>query len=164
MSRTGGTVTAGMNRSGGGNTMPNLTKEQWKQVEDQLSGPFGRVELMADGYKLTLQVQGYKALRQCVVVFVDGVSKGEWYKGEAPEAKKFCCEKRSWLYPAKKREEAKAKLKSRRLDPFLRELYKDIAECYSAIWVPYWFAPKSLTRHLRKTCENIEVVDLGYRV
>lgn len=140
------------------------TKEQWQQIEQQLSGPFGQVDLKADGYKLTLQVQGYKALRQCVVVFVDGVSKGEWYKGEAPEAKKFCREERRWLYPAKRRDEAKAKLKQRRLDPFLRNHYKGVAESFSAIWVPYWFAPKSLTRHLRKTCAEIEIVDLGYRV
>lgn len=144
--------------------MPKLTKEQWQQIEQQLSGPFGQVELKADGYKLTLQVQGYKALRQCVVVFVDGVSKGEWFKGEAPEAKKFCREERRWLYPAKRRDEAKAKLKSRRLDPFLRNHYKGVAESFSAIWVPYWFAPKSLTRHLRKTCADIEIVDLGYRM
>lgn len=144
--------------------MPKLTKEQWQQIEQQLSGPFGQVELKADGYKITLQVQGYKALRQCVVVFVDGVSKGEWFKGEAPEAKKFCREERRWLYPAKRRDEAKAKLKSRRLDPFLREHYKGVAESFSAIWVPYWFAPKSLTRHLRKTCADIDIVDLGYRM
>lgn len=144
--------------------MPKLTKEQWHQIEQQLSGPFGQVELKADGYKLTLQVQGYKALRQCVVVFVDGVSKGEWYKGEAPEAQKFCREERRWLYPAKRRDEAKAKLKSRRLNPFLRDHYKGVAERFSAIWVPFWFAPKSMTRHLRKTCADIEIVDLGYRV
>lgn len=144
--------------------MPKLTKEQWQQIEQQLSGPFGQVELKADGYNLTLQVQGYKALRQCVVVFVDGVSKGEWFRGEAPEAKKFCREERRWLYPAKKREEAKQKLKSRRLDGFLRDHYKHVAEAFTAVWAPYWFAPASLARHLRKSCADIEIVNLGYRV
>ncbi len=101
--------------------MTTLTKEQWKQVEINLSGPFGEVELLADGYRLTLQVQRYKALRHCITV---GKLKGEWFKGEAPEAKKFCRESRRWLYPAKKREEA----------------------------------AKALTRHLRKTCADVEIV------
>lgn len=114
--------------------MPALTKEQWKQVEHQLSGPFGEVKLKADGYNLTLQVRGYSALRQCIVVFVDGVSKGEWWSGEAPEAKKFCRERRRWLYGTKLRNEAKLKLKSRRLDAYMR-----------------------------KTCTDVEVVSLGYR-
>ncbi len=144
--------------------MPTLTREQWTQIEQQLSGPFGRVELKADGYKLVLQVKGYKALRQCIVVYVDGVMKGEWFRGEATEAKKFCREERHWLYPAKKREEAKAKLKSRRISPLLRDHYEGVAEKFVACWAPYWFAPKSLTRHLRRTCTDVEVVDLGYRV
>lgn len=144
--------------------MPKLTKEQWQQIEQQLSGLFGQVKLKADGYNLTLQVQGYKARRQCIVVFVDGVSKGEWHRGEAPEAKKFCREARRWLYPAKYRVEAKVKLKQRRLDPFLRSHYEHVAESFLALWAPYWFEPKSLTRHLRKTCADIEIVGLGYRV
>lgn len=139
-----------------------LSTEQWQQIERQLSGLFGRVELKADGFNLTLQVDGYKALRQCVVVFVDGVSKGEWLMGEAPEAKKFCCERRRWLYSAKEREEAKAKLKSRRLDPFLREHYTRVAEQFTAIWAPYWLSPKALVRHLRKTCTDISIVKVGH--
>lgn len=140
------------------------TKDQWHEIEQQLSGPFGRVELKADGYKLALQVQGYKALRQCIVVFVDGVSKGEWFNGEAPEAKKFCREQRRWLYGAKHREEARKKLKSRHLDAFLREHYKGVAEKFTAIWSFCWMSPAALTRHLRKTCADIEIVSIGYRV
>jgi hypothetical protein len=143
-------------------TMP--TKEQWKEIEQQLSGPFGEVKLKADGYNLTFQVRGYSALRQCIAVFVDGVSKGEWWSGEAPEAKKFCRERRVWLYSAKHREEAKIKLKSRRLDAFLREHYTRVAEKFTAIWAPFWNTPTSLTRHLRKTCADAEIVSLGYRV
>lgn len=142
---------------------PKLTTEQWKQIEQQLSGTFGSVELKADGYKLTLQVQRMKALRLCIVVFVDGVSKGSWYSGEAPEAKKFCRERRSWLYSLKERKNAAEKIKLRRLDPFLDRYYKGVAEKFVAIWVPYWNTPASLTRHLRKTCTDVEIVSLGYQ-
>lgn len=140
----------------------SVTKEQWAEIERQLSGPYGRVELKADGYDLVLRVEGYTVLRQCVAVYVNGVLKGEWFKGEAPEARKFCCEKRSWVWSAKMREEAKQKLKSRRLDPILREHYTRVAERFSTVWMPAWLNPKSLTRHLRKSCTDISVVKIGY--
>lgn len=139
-----------------------ITKEQWVDIERRLSSPFGRVDLIADGYALVLQVEGYKALRQCIVVYVNGEWKGEWVKGEAPEARKFCCEKRKWTWSAKLREVAKSKLKSRRLSPDLREHYTRVVEGFAAIWTPFWDSPKSLTRHLRKTCADISVVKIGY--
>ncbi len=139
-----------------------ITKDQWAEIERRLSSPYGRVELNADGYALVLQVEGYKTLRQCVVVYVNGEWKGEWFNGEAPEARKFCCEKRKWIWPAKSREVAKNKLKSRRLDPILREHFTRVVEKFSTVWLPFWGSPKSLTRHLRKSCTDISVVKIGY--
>lgn len=138
--------------------MPNLTKEQWEQIELHLSSSFGHVELMADGYQLALVVAPYKALRNCIAVYVNGVSRGEWYKGEAPEAKKFCRVSKHWLYPAKKREEAAKALKKRRLDPYLKDFYTSVAEKFFTHWEPFWFSPAALTRHLRKTCTDVEIV------
>jgi hypothetical protein len=142
--------------------MPQLTKEQWAEIEQRLSGAFGMVKLKADGYDVTLEIRPYKELRSCIVVFVDGYCRGEWFKGEAPEARKFCQEQRRWLYPLKQREEAKRKLKQRRLDDWFREHYTKVSESFSAIWSPYWMSPKSLTRQLRKTCVDVEIVELGY--
>lgn len=142
--------------------MPLPTKDQWQRIEQQLAGPFGRVELKADGYSLVLVVTPYKELKYCIAVYVDGWIKGEWLKGEAPEAKKFCQERRRWLYPARKREEAKQALKSRRL-AFMRDHYKSVAECQISTWSPHWLSAKLLTRHLRKTCTDIAIVSLGYR-
>lgn len=139
--------------------MTTLTKEQWAEIESRLSFPFGEVNLIADGYRLTLQVQSFAALRQVIVVFVDGIRKHEWYKGEATEAKKFCRESRRWLFGAKDRENAKKKLKQRRLDPYLRKWYKETAESFSTTWMPYWPTPKPLIRHLRKTCTSVELVE-----
>ena len=142
--------------------MPTLTKEQWGEIEQRLSGAFGMVKLKADGYDVTLEVRPYKKLTSCIVVFVNGYCRGEWFKGEAPESRKFCQEQRSWLYSAQLRENAKKKLKSRRLEDWSREHYTRVAESFSAIWSPYWRSPKSLTRHLRKTCVDVEIVELGY--
>lgn len=140
-----------------------ISKEQWAVIEHELFGLFGAVRLKADGYDVVLKVEPWKTLRHAVIVYVNGWLKGEWIKGGCPEAEKFYQEQRRWLWPAKKREEAKQKLKQRRLDPFLREWYQRVAEQYSSIWSPAWTSPKSLCRNLRKTCSDIELIEIGYK-
>lgn len=140
------------------------TKEQWAEIEKQLSGYFGRVELRCDGYQVVASIAPVAKLRQGIVVYVDGWIKGEWIKGEAEEAKKFHREMKRFLYPASKREEAKKKLKSRYLHATLRNWYAGVAEGSVSTWAPYWTSAKAFTRHLRKTCTDIEVVSLDYTV
>lgn len=146
-----------------GNAMSTLTKEQWKQIEQQLSGPFGRVELKADGYALALKVEGAGPLKQCIMVYVNGWVRGEWVKGGCPEADKFCRIKRSHVWSAKHRARAEQELKKRRLDACLRDHYERVAGSVVTAWLPYWTSPASLARHLRKTCADVEIVELGYR-
>lgn len=139
-----------------------LTKEQWQEIEIQLSGSFGRVELLCDGYKVNAEVHRRSALKYVVVVFVNGICKGEWMKDEAEESKKFYCAKKHYLYKPAARQEAKQKLKSRRLHASIKDFYKSVAEAATVIWLPYWTDPKAFCRQLRKTCTSIEVVKIGY--
>jgi hypothetical protein len=141
-----------------------ISKEQWIEIEKQLSSMFGRVHLKADGYDVKLVVEPYKALRSAVVVYVNGWWKAEWMKGGCPEAEKFMQECRRWMWSAARREVAKQKLKNKRLDTFLRDWYQEVAEQYTSVWSPAWTSPKSLCRHLRKSCADIELVEIGYRV
>lgn len=140
-----------------------LTKEQWAAIEKQLAGYFGRVELRCDGYQVVAAVEQIGPLKQGIVVYVNGWMKGEWMKGEAEEAKKFHCEMKRYLYPAKQRDEAKKKLKSRRLIDQLRDWYAGVAGKSVSTWAPYWTDAKAFTRHLRKTCTDIELVSLEYK-
>lgn len=80
-----------------------MTKEDWAQVELELSHPWGRVELVADGYQVTLVLGREKALKFVIAVYVNGVMKGEWVKGDCEEAKRF-------LRPMVKRYYSPAKL------------------------------------------------------
>ncbi len=138
------------------------TKAQWDEIEKQLSGYFGRVELRCDGYKVVAAIEPIDKLKQGIVVYVNGVWKGEWMRGEAEEAKKFHREMKRFLYPASKREEAKKKLRSRHLHATLRDWYAGVAERSVFTWAPYWTSARAFTRHLRKTCTDIEVVSLEY--
>ncbi|MDZ4127269.1 MAG: hypothetical protein U1E02_24350 [Hydrogenophaga sp.] len=66
-----------------------MTKEDWAQAELELSKPWGRVELLIDGYTVSLVVGRMKPLKYCIAVYVNGFMKGEWVKGECEEAKRF---------------------------------------------------------------------------
>jgi hypothetical protein len=138
----------------------SVTKEQWAAVEKELSGPYGEVELLCDGYKVTAQIQNIANLKQGIVVYVNGVIKGEWMKGEAEESRKFHREMKRYLYPAKHREEAKQKAKSRRFPADLRKYFADMATASITTWAPYWTNAKAFTRQLRKTCAEIQVVTI----
>lgn len=140
----------------------SITKEQWADIETRLSTPFGRVEFKADGYALVAAVRGMGGLKQAVVVYVDGVMKGEWVKGGCPEADKFCRPQRRWVWKTKARDMAKAILKKRKLDPALRDHYTSVATAQLTTWLPYWTSPAAFCRHLRKTCAEIDLVGWGF--
>jgi hypothetical protein len=139
-----------------------LSKEQWTDIERELSGVYGRVELLCDGYKVNAVIKQKTALKFVITVYVDGVIKGEWFRGEAEEAKKFHCATKYYAYKAAARAEAKTKLKSKRLHASLKDHYKHVAEASTTFWFPYWTSPKAFCRHLRKTCQSISIVKIGY--
>lgn len=141
-----------------------LTKDQWAEIEKQLCGSFGRVELRCDGYQVAAAVEQIGTLKQGIVVYVNGYVRGVWMDGKAEEAKKFHREMKRYLYPAKKRDEARKKLKSRGLHAELRGWYAGVAEKSISTWAPYWTNANAFTRHLRKTCTDIEVVSVGFKV
>lgn len=57
--------------------MMALTKDQWEQIEAQLSSIMGRVELICDGYKISAVIERIK-MTLVVAVYVDGYIRGEW--------------------------------------------------------------------------------------
>lgn len=138
-----------------------ITKEEWVEVERQLSGSFGRVVLCCNGYEITAAVESVALLRQGIVIYVNGVIRSEWIGG-AKEARMFHREMKRYLWSARLRAEAAKKAKSRRLPADLRKIYQDRATTSVSIWAPYWTNAKAFTRHLRKTCTDTSVVKIGY--
>ena len=48
-----------------------MTPEDWKNVEDALSSPYGSVNLKIDGYDITIMCVVEKPLHYCLAVYVD---------------------------------------------------------------------------------------------
>lgn len=131
-----------------------MTKDEWLQVQDKLSHPWGSVKLTVDGYALALEVRQVKALKYVIMVFVNGEFKGEWMKGEADEAKRFLRPVKIYLYsPAKQKallkglSKAQAKMRAGYLG-------------FDKTWThhePYWLSFAPLKRHLIANNKSIEL-------
>ena len=120
-----------------------MTKDEWLQVQETLSHPWGSVNLTVDGYALTLQVRQVKPLKYVIMVFVNGFCKGEWLKGEADEAKRFCRPVTKALHsPAKKKAMTKGMPKS-----FLKEHAEYLNKTWT-MWELCWLSFGPLKRHL----------------
>ena len=136
-----------------------LTKEQWLEVEQSLSHPYGSVRLNADGHVFTVSVEKSKGLRYVVAVYIDGVI--EWKLCNDKEAelpRKFWKLEKRYLYPAAKRAEFAKRAKKRGMPADIRDMYNRIATACVEMRSPRWPNAKDLCRQLRKTCASIELL------
>lgn len=141
----------------------SITREQWAEIEEELSGSYGLVGLLCDGYKVTAEIQHVAPLKQGIFVYVNGVIKVEWMQGKAEEAQKFHRETKHYLFSAKHREEAAKFAKNRHLSADARKRFAKMASERLSTWRPYWTNAKAFTRHLRKTCTDIRLEKVGAR-
>lgn len=133
-----------------------MTKDDWLLVKQQLSSPYGSVKLMVDGYELALQVHRIKPLKYGIVVFVNGVYKGEWHKGEADEAKRFCRPSVKSLYsPAKKKAVLKGLRGKAEIKSMTDLLHLDKTWTF---WDLFWPSFGPMQRHLIANNKSIELV------
>ncbi len=128
------------------------TAEQWQQIEERLSHPYGSVKLKIDGYDISLQVKPIGPRRQAIAVYVNGWIKGKWLGKSCPERDRFCCPKEKSLHTKK----AQAS--------FIKVFGKRRAEKYGymkklQLWYPYWTSFRRLKSHLVKHNERIELID-----
>lgn len=136
--------------------MSQLTKAEWDEVKKHLSTPWGSVDLKIDGYAVTLAVRCSKPLKYVIMVYVDGVSRGEWCKGEAEEAKRFCRPVVHALFSPAKKKAALSGLRKKSDIEFMADLL-GLHKTFTS-WDLCWpsFAP--LKRHLLANNKSIELV------
>jgi hypothetical protein len=133
-----------------------ISKEQWAEIESQLSGSFGRVKLEADQFKnVQLQIARYKKLSYCILVFIDGTCEYKWGQTDCEERRRFCCETRHYLYSKKTREEAQKKKRV-----LGKEWVETIMKQYSTFF-PAWTSFTKLKRHLLKNNKELTVLSIG---
>ncbi|SFK92800.1 hypothetical protein SAMN05216302_102146 [Nitrosomonas aestuarii] len=136
-----------------------FSKEQWLDLEDELSRPFGRVKLKCDGYEITAAVERTK-MKLVVSIYINGFMKGKWLLDQdCDESRKFLRRVRKYLVNGKKRTELLIKSRKRGAHKEMREFYQGLLDRHSFYVLPYWPNPKAFFRHIRKTCAEIELMD-----
>ncbi|WP_153116048.1 hypothetical protein [Rhodocyclus tenuis] len=140
-----------------------ISKEQWAKIEEQLSLPWGRVEIKCDGYAVTACVSrdSKTSMRYHVAIYVDGYMRGEWFKGEAEEAKKFCRPVSRPVLTGKLRQLYERLSKSRALPAAERKRNVEALNQKHTYWTPTFPNGKAFCRHIRKTCTDIELMTAG---
>lgn len=131
-----------------------LSKEQKDQAIAKLSRPWGRVDLLCDGYQIALSVERSKGITYRVMTYINGFFKGEWMfaKDECPEQKFM----RKSVRPAcsAKHKQEMEKLLGKRLiakDPYYTKTFTN--------YMPDWASGKAAINHLCKVCDSVQVVE-----
>lgn len=131
-----------------------LSKEQRDKVIADLSHPWGRAELLCDGFRIALHVERTKDITYRVMTYVNGEFRGSWMfpKEECPEAKFLRKVVRLVCSPKRKQEMEKIIGKRRvAADPFYSKTHTH--------YMPDWASGKAALSHLCKVCESVQVAD-----
>lgn len=131
-----------------------LSKVQKVELIDKLSSTWGAVDLMCDGYLVSLRVERYKALAYCVTTYVNGFFKGTWCRGKdpAPEAKFLRKSVRPNVSPTKRKQ----------LEKELGKRYVAKHEYFSGsvtVYLPDWSSGRAAINHLCKVCDSVAIAD-----
>lgn len=126
------------------------TKEQMQEWEKKLLAPWGQLDLMCDGRKVSLQVQRWKGMSYRVMTYVDGSFNGEWMleKNAAPEAKFLRKSVRAFIKPSEKKKAEKE----------LGKRFVKNSKFWNATFVtfmPDWPSGKAAISHLVKVCDSV---------
>lgn len=129
-----------------------MTPADWAAVEMELSSPWGDVELLCDGFKLTVQVRRVKPLKYAMLVYVDGVVKGVWSNADKP-----CEEQRRFMRPVSVKLHKPADLA--KLKPlYSAKQFREMSSRKYEYFLPQWNSFKPLQRHLLKNNQVITLV------
>lgn len=131
-----------------------LDKTVKDKIIQELSHPYGRVSLMCDGRKITLDVGQYKPLKYHIAVYVDGVFKGKWLfkDGNHPESKYLYVIKKPVYSSARKAGIIKAfGIRAAKKQFNLDEKIEGLMPCFPN--------GRMAINHLCKVCDSIEIIE-----
>jgi len=136
------------------------TKEEWDFIIDSLSGIFGSVELLVDGYKVNIvrKRTGKNSLGS--TVYVNGYVKGIWMVTHKLSDTEFVVPEESKRFY---RPSVRSLYKQKEVKRAERECGKRFAKKHGyydklVFYVPEWGSANSLKRHLLKNNHNIELL------
>lgn len=130
-----------------------MISQDWKEAEKCLHSLYSFVKLKCDGYEVTLALRTISQFKNAILVYVNGVMKGEWMTKDCEERRRFFRPVAKSIYSQKQ----KAALK--KISKKLRKKYglADPEAKYTSYY-PYWTSFRALKGHLIKHNRDIELV------
>lgn len=136
--------------------MGKLTKEEMKEIADELRHAFGRVELQCDQYRVNVEVRAIAARRYAISVFVDGWMRGEWLRDDCEQRRRFMRCRNVPLYPPAKRARLEKEVGKR----FAKRMGSDKT---IEVFYPYWTSVAPMLRQFCGTNDTVSVVEIGHQ-
>lgn len=131
-----------------------MTNEDWKHIENKLSYIGSQIHLEIDGYSITLRVEPYKKLKNCIAVYVDGKIKNDWVFQD--------CEIRRRFY--QKHTKCLVKIDRKKLEGASKDVRKMVEEFQKEhtyeYFEPYWMTFNKMKCHFIKNNVSIELINL----
>ena len=128
-----------------------MTNEDWKYVEDTLLHLGSAVYLKIDGYKVTLMVEPYKKLQNCIAVYVNDKIQYDWVFDDCEIRQRFYRRRTKCTVRLNKNKLKKAsKAEKKMVEEFQKEHTFEYFE-------PYWMTFSTLKRHFIKNNTSIEL-------
>lgn len=134
-----------------------ISKDQWTEIEQNLSHAFSCVKLKCDGYEVSLQVVPVDTLQYGIQVYVNGFFNGKWLAEDCEERRRFLRPMERFLWSARERA-AMIKIwggkraSKEKVDHVNRKI---------TFYSSYWTSVKPLRRHIEKNNQELVVVSIG---
>lgn len=124
-----------------------MTKEEWDKVDRSMQSPYGRISMLCDDFKITIETGLYKR-KLSSTIYVNGIFKGAWMLDDCEERRRFFRPIKRLVWKRKiTKGFSKRSLKSLNIDPTETHI------AYSAEWSSF----RSLKTHLVKNNTSIEL-------
>lgn len=129
----------------------------WEAVATGLEILYNKVDLICDGYRLTLQLVRISQFRNAITFYVNGEFLGKWFFDACEERRRFFRPVRRYEYTSRMRKTmhkmSKQMLKQMNLEPDKK---------YTA-YFSHWTSTNALRRHLEKHNTSIELAPADAR-
>lgn len=132
-----------------------MSKEEWLEVQKALESLFSTVKLKIDGFNLSLALVRIGTYKNAIVVYIDGVFKGEWLIKDCEERRRFFQKKERSILSSKQKIDWK-KL-SKKSQKELAEKYDIKYSFYSSCWTSF----NSLKKHFIANNASIELISIN---
>lgn len=135
-----------------------MTADEWKRAEQMLLPPFGHAKFLIDGYNVTVETRrtSIHKYTYSLMVFVNGVFKGEWLTEDCEIRRRFYFEGKKNMFTGKEKQNFIKKYGKREYNRFVKENPDRIRMTY---YTPCFGSFRTLKAHFIKNNTSITLVE-----